>query len=167
MKTHLGNYVREQRTARGLTLGQLAKEVGYRNVGKGVNRLRALEESGTAHRKLLDAVVRALRLDARIVEELTLADRDEREREWSQWANEPIRPYVVEKIIPGVYRDLKIPDEHLDDPQGFAQRHAEQNRRRVCFVASRRLSVWIGEDGIVEGETAAQPDVPNRPYMTV
>ena len=128
MRSRLGGFIREQRKARGLTRGKLAIEVGYRNTSKGTNRLRALEDSGTAHPALLEGVVRVLELDAEIVEELTLADRDQRDCEWEQWADEPIRPYVVERLIPGVYRQLQIADEHLDDPQSYARQYAASTR---------------------------------------
>lgn len=68
MKNRLGSWVREQRVARGLTLGRLAAEVGYRNIGKGTNRLHQLETEGEFHPDLLLKVIAALDLDTSCVD---------------------------------------------------------------------------------------------------
>ncbi len=76
MVTKLGAYCRTQRITKGFTLGQLAKEVGYRNIGKGANRLYTLETTGEAHPDLLVKVVQVLELDPGVVKELI--DQDPR-----------------------------------------------------------------------------------------
>ena len=46
MPAHLGNYFRKVRLAKGLSLGQLARQVGYRNISKGCRRIQNFETSG-------------------------------------------------------------------------------------------------------------------------
>jgi len=46
MTNNLGAYFREQRLQQGLTLGELARRVGYRNVTKGSNKIIHFEREG-------------------------------------------------------------------------------------------------------------------------
>jgi len=51
--SHLGQFFRRRRAERGLGLGDLARLLGYRNVSKGANRIRAFEGGGEVHPVLL------------------------------------------------------------------------------------------------------------------
>ena len=73
--TNLGSFIRAERVGRGLTLGQLARLVGYRNLNKGARRLACLEHTGTATPVLLVNVAEALALDWTTVERLAEEDR--------------------------------------------------------------------------------------------
>jgi hypothetical protein len=44
---NLGNFFHERRVRQGLTLGQIARMVGFRNVSKGANRIARFEREGT------------------------------------------------------------------------------------------------------------------------
>jgi hypothetical protein len=73
--TTLGSFIRARRIGRGLSLGQLARLVGYRNISKGARRLACLEHTGTATPVLLVNVAEALALDWTTVERLAEEDR--------------------------------------------------------------------------------------------
>jgi hypothetical protein len=108
--SNLGAALRTRRTALALTPQQVAARIGYRNVNKGANRVLALEECGEGTAELLARVVVALQLDAAVVEELIAQDHAAFVREWSVWADEVIRPYLVVKLMPGVYQHHALPD---------------------------------------------------------
>jgi Helix-turn-helix domain len=56
----LGRYFREQRIQHGLTFGQLAQTVGYRNVSRGSNKICCLEREGVVTEELLARIAEAL-----------------------------------------------------------------------------------------------------------
>ncbi len=168
----LGSYCRTQRVAKGLTLGELAKAVGYKNIGQGATRLHTLETTGEIHPDLLTRVVDVLGLDPTVVQQLIEEDHQDFLREWNAWADEPIRPHLIVKVIPGVYWKKNLPNDVLTPEAAeqyatqFAKDHASRHWE-VCLVLSRRESVWFDGDGHVKWRSVAQPGVPNTPYMTL
>lgn len=169
MTSHIGEYIRTRRCEKGLTIGQLARHVGYKNVGKGANRLHQLETGGEVHRDLLSKLIEALGLDPAVVAELIEQDRDEALRAWNEWADQPTRPHLVVRLIPGVYMSVEIPDDALEPikAEAFACDYARSGGRKVCLILTRRLSMWIDEEGKVTGRTEAKPHLPNVRYMTL
>ena len=167
--TKLGVFIRAERLRDGLTLGQLARLVGYRNLSKGARRLACLEHTGTAMPVLLVNVAEALALDWTTVERLAEEDRQERLREWERWVSEPVPMYLVVRLMAAIYVRKGLPAEVTTPEQaeawacGFAHRH----RCRVCLVLSRRWSVWIDADGQIQARTEARPGEPNMPFMQV
>jgi hypothetical protein len=165
----LGVFIRAERLRDGLTLGQLARLVGYRNLSKGARRLACLEHTGTATPDLLVNVAEALALDWTTVERLAEEDRQERLREWERWVSEPVPMYLVVRLMAAIYVRKGLPAEVTTPEQaeawacGFAHRH----RCRVCLVVSRRWSLWINADGQVEARTEARTGEPNMPLMRV
>jgi hypothetical protein len=75
----------------------------------------------------------------------------------------------VAKLLPGVYAYVGIPDEMLSPAaaETFAVRHARENRRLVCLVVSRRVSIWVRSDGTVAKRIEARPGERALPFMTV
>jgi len=106
---NLGDFFRDRRIERGLSLTQLARLVGYRNLNKGMRNILRFERDGTIRDDLLVALAEALEVDWCIVEELTDKDRQERLREWKEWANEPIPMYMVVRYMAAVYGKKPLP----------------------------------------------------------
>jgi len=77
MTNHLGTYFRQQRLQQGLTLGDLARRAGYRNVSKGANKIVAFEREGQITEELLARLADALGIDWPTVERLIDQDRRE------------------------------------------------------------------------------------------
>jgi len=143
MTSKLGEYCRTQRIAKGLTLGQLAVQVGYRNLGKGTNRLHQFETTGEIHSELLGKIVQVLGLDAALIRQLIEQDHQEYLGEWNAWADEPIKPHMVIRLIPGVYQRRELPDDALtpDAAEQYALQFAKEHHWKICLVISRRMSV--------------------------
>jgi transcriptional regulator with XRE-family HTH domain len=167
MPNHLGTYFRERRQQQGLTLGQLARMVGYRNVSKGSNKIVRFEREGAITEELLALLAEALHIDLPTVEELIEQDRKERLRAWEEWANKPEPMQLIVKYIPAVYGTVPLPPaaKTPEEAEAFACGYAKQHGRRVCLAVSRRLSIWINKEGQVEARTEAKPDSPNMPFM--
>jgi hypothetical protein len=131
--TNLGAFIRAERKRRGLTLGQLARQVGYRNLAKGTRRLSCLEQTGTARADLLAHVVDTLGLNWTMVERLAEEDRQERLREWEAWVNEPVPMCLVVRLMAGVYARQGLPAEVTtpEKAEAWACTFARQHRCRV------------------------------------
>jgi hypothetical protein len=82
MMSKLAAFIQAERLKRGLSLGKLARMVGYRNIAKGARRIIALERTGMAKPDLLVNVAEALDLDWTVVERLVEEDHQERLRKW-------------------------------------------------------------------------------------
>jgi hypothetical protein len=89
--------------------------------------------------------------------------------EWEQWADEPIEPYLVVRLMAALYSPKNIPAELHSDRESlerFASDFARGNRRfRVCLVLCRRIRVWFARDGSKEGETEDTFEQSFQPYM--
>src|SRR4051812_7321926 len=103
MSTHLARHFQQARLDRCLSLGQVARLAGYKNVSGGCNRLCHFERTGSINRQLLRQLAAILEIDEATIKEM--ADRDQGEflDAWARWVNEPIQPYLVLKIMPAVY----------------------------------------------------------------
>src|SRR6516162_3460350 len=143
--TNLGSYIRDERVGRGLTLGQLARLVGYRNLNKGARRITCLEHTGTATPDLLVNVAEAVDLNWTTVERLADEDHQESLRAWEAWVNEQVPMYLVIRLMAAVYARQTLPSEieTTVEAEAWASTFARQHRCRVCLVVSRRWSVWI------------------------
>jgi transcriptional regulator with XRE-family HTH domain len=169
MINNLGTYFRDQRIHQGLSLSDLAQMVGYKNLSKGSNKIVRFEREGVITEELLARLADALRIDLPTVENLIEQDRQERLREWEEWVSQPVPMQLIAKIMPAVYSRVPLPDEITtpEQAEAFAVDYAKQNKRQVCLVVSRRLSVWIDAEGEVYARTEATPDEPNVPFMQV
>jgi transcriptional regulator with XRE-family HTH domain len=144
--SHLGDFFRERRNERGLSLGQLAGIVGYQNVSRGSNRIHKFESGGKVAPDLFARLASALEICPDQVRALAAEDY----REWLAWANEPMRPYVVIRHLACIYQRIELPDDALDPEaaEAFAARLARERNRMVCLVLNRRLSVGFDATGL-------------------
>jgi hypothetical protein len=77
--------------------------------------------------------------------------------------------YLVIRLMAAVYARQTLPSEieTADEAEAWACTFARQHRCCVCLVVSRRLSVWIDQQGEIEARTKAVPGEPNMPFMEV
>jgi transcriptional regulator with XRE-family HTH domain len=167
---NLSSHFKAQRLARSLNLGDLARLVGYRNIGKGMNRILRFEREDIVKEDLLLKIAGALGIDWATVEQLADQDRQEHIQAWNKWADEPVPMELVIRLMPAIYSPRPLPAE-ITTPEAaevFACDLARQLHKKICLVVSRRKSVWINEDGIVENRTEASPfRGPNMPWMQI
>jgi transcriptional regulator with XRE-family HTH domain len=169
MKTHLATYFCDQRTEKGVTLGQLARMVGYKNVSKGANKISRFEQQGTVTEELLVRLAEALDIDLPTVEALMEKDQEDHLQRWQEWVNEPVPMCLVVRYIPGVYGRQALPEDvkTQEEAESYACQFARQSGKKVCLALSRRHSVWIDETGKIYDRTEATPNHPNAPYMSL
>jgi hypothetical protein len=169
MATLLAQHFHDLRVERGLNLAQLAAQVGYANVTKGINRLVTFERHGQVHPDLLRKLSIVLGVNDDIVR--TLAAEDERRflDGWNRWADEPVEPYAVVRLLPAVYKTVRLPAglRSLNEGEAFTADLARQWSRKVCLVISRRYSLWLDEQGKAYARTKAELGQPNGPFMAL
>jgi hypothetical protein len=169
MSTHMSRHFEQARLARSLKPSELARLAGCPNVLKNGNRIRQFELTGDISQQLFDKLTAVLEIDAATIEKLVEQDRREFFDNWLAWVNEPITPYLVERLIAAVYRRVPVPSEitTMVEAESWAAAVALERSRKCCLVWSRRISVWISEDGTVYSRTEAVPGEPNAPWMKI
>jgi hypothetical protein len=170
MTTHLARYFHERRLQKGLKLSAVALRVGYRRTDRslshGCNRLHRFETTGDVDVRLFKKLMAVLEIDQATVNGLLQEDLEV----WLKWANEPIRPYLVVRLMPAIYSQGELPDEirSAEEAQRYASEFAKEHRLRVCLVLSRRVSVYFADDGSFQYASEAVPGgEPNQPYTKI
>lgn len=83
--------------------------------------------------------------------------------------NQPVPMELILKLIPAVYKLVKIPD-HIKDADGaieFASGVAKEWGRAACLAINRKESIWFKEDGTIKFRSTAQPGIPNIPFSSI
>jgi transcriptional regulator with XRE-family HTH domain len=152
MSTHLSRFFRQRREARKFSFGDLARRLGYRNVTKGANRIIKFERDGNIRPDLFRKLAEALEISDDEIRRCVEADR----AEWERWADEPIEPHLVARIMCAVYSTKMIPPEiqaSRASMEAFASAFAKERKWRVWLVISKRTRIWFNERGEPTGET--------------
>jgi hypothetical protein len=160
MQNHLGSHFRARRLTLGLTPGDVARRLGYRNVSKGARRLRDLEAGQGAPADFLARLAAQLGVTPEAVRELSERDRREYVEAWERWASEPVLPQVVVRLLPGFFGNFRLP-EGVTTPEAAVAHGQELARRlhKIVFVRlNRRESVTLNELGEVTSRSVATPD---------
>jgi len=169
MESKLSKHFRNVRLAKSLTLGQLTRLVGYTNISKGANRINAFERGGGVRADLRTKIAEVLGIDPLTVDRLMEEDRRQFFAEWSAWAHEPIRPYLVVRFMAAIYAQHNLPEEiqSVEEAEAYATNVARTRHLRCCLVLSRKISVWIEADGSISRVTEAVPGEVNTPVMRI
>ena len=158
--SYLSDHFRKKRQALRLSIAQLARQAGYRNINKGVRRVQEFEMGGDAHEEFLGKLAVALDVDDATMSDLIEQDRQAHER----WLDEPVEPSLVARVMAAFYSSLSIPPDiasQQDACEQYASAKAKELGLRVCLVWNRRLSVYFDRNGEVEGRHQ------EAPYMSV
>lgn len=169
MSTHLSRYFAERRREAGRKPGELARLAGCGNVEKNGGRIRTFELTGRISRELFERLARILEIDGPTIERLVEQDRQEFFARWLAWVNEPIKPYLVIRLIPGIYSRRGVPTEitTLEEAETWASSVAAGCSRHCSLVWTRRISSWFDGNGVLLERTEAVPGEPNTPWMSV
>lgn len=168
LSTHLSEHFRERRLALELRQGEVARRLGYKSIVGGANKIVRFEQTGEIDHKLLLRLAEVLGIDQATIAALIEQDRREFFDAWNEWANQPIRPHLIEKVIPAVFAKRDIPDEILGDTEAmerYASASAKKHKKLTFLILSRRLSISFNEDGTKRFVNEARPGEPAGPYM--
>ena len=147
-------------------MSDMARRLGYSNLSKGCRRISAVEDGGPANPP---------DLPSRIVEILGISDETVKQmlhrdfEMWQAWLNEPVAMRMVIRLMAAVYSPHTIPPSitTADEAEAYARQIAKERRLKVCLVLSRRVSVWIDNDGSIVARTEAEAGLPNMPFMQI
>jgi hypothetical protein len=107
-------------------------------------------------------------VDLDLPSRLWLIEQDRREfiQRWNKWADEPITPHLVVRVIPGVYFEEEIAEgvRTTEAMVQYAADYARRLRKKVWLVLSRRLTIYFEEDGTKHVQKAV-PGRCNTPFM--
>lgn len=166
--TILSRHFKNRRLDLGLRPGDVARLLGYRSIVGAANKICRFEETGIVHAELFVKLAAAFGVAAPTIDRLVEEDRRADFEAWVSWANTPIRPHLLIKLIPGIFGANEIPDVLLGDHEAmerFVADLARRSQKRVWLVLSRRLSIVFDEDGRRLHIEEAAPGRPNGPYM--
>jgi len=163
--SHLSNCLRKRRTEKKLSLGQVAHLLGYTNLSKGANRIQRFEVGGKIAPDLLTKLSEVLEIGPDEIRQRINEDY----RDWLAWADEPVRPYIVVRLMACVYQRVQLPDEALTEEAAgaFASKVAKEKNMRAWLVLSRRVSVGFDASGEERGRMEATPEMPCEPFMMI
>jgi hypothetical protein len=148
MLTRTGAFIADQRRAQRLNPQELASRVGYQNLGKGGNRILALERDGVTVPGLLDKIISTLGLDREVVRGLVDEDRREFHEAWERWVNETIEPQLRRRWMPAIWGRVPLPKGlSREEAVEFAKTRAVEERRTFVLVWSRREENWLYPSG--------------------
>lgn len=163
----LGHHLRAVRLQLGLSVVELARLCGYRNTSKGCRRIVTCETTGVVHPELLAALAAQLEVSDDTIRDLAGEDCRLYLKRWAEWVNEPVKPYIIIRLLPAIYQRIQVPQEAitLEEAEALASAHAIRSSRSCCLVWSRRLSIWIDADGSVYSRKEAVPGELNCPSI--
>ncbi len=168
MSNHLGRCVRNRREELGLRRSQVARLLGYENVGKGSGRLHRVEEGRWISRDFLQRLMVVLQIEPQVVQELIDRDRREYVEAWNKWADQPTPMTAAIRLIPGFIVGIDLPNGITSPEQAvaWAAETAIRRRLKLFVVANRRLSYTVHEDGRVD-DIHATPDSNAMPWSAL
>jgi transcriptional regulator with XRE-family HTH domain len=166
MSTHLSCFFRQRREARKFSFGDVARRLGYKNVAKGANKVIKFERDGNIRPDLFSKLAAVLEISVEDIRRCIEEDKGE----WERWADEPIEPHLVARVMCAVYSTKRIPVELQASRaamEEFASEFASERRWRVWLVLSKRTRVWFDEKGARTGVTEDTFEESFGPFMRI
>ncbi len=166
MATNLSNHFRRQRIALRMRPGQVARLLGYRSVVGAANKIVRFEETGDIDRRLFQKLAAVLFIDKATIKRLMEKDRRELVQRWHEWANQRIRPHLIEEVAPGIYMVHCLPEDVTtpDQMENYAADLAGTVRQPIWLIFSRKLAVYFDHGGRKRAVHEAAPGEPTEPY---
>ena len=140
--SHIGELFEIARREAGLTPKEAALAAGYQNLNKGLRRLNMLEDGQTMLHdpRIVDRFAAVLGIDEADIAVASALD-------WEEW-DRPIKPYLVERLMPAVYRRHELPEDcPVDKARKIATKMSVVTGRSFCLVLSRVRTVYFYPSG--------------------
>jgi hypothetical protein len=107
-----------------------------------------------------------LGVDRATIKGLIEKDRRELVARWTEWANQPITPHLIARLLPGYFMSHPIPEDltTLDEMERHASELASDLHQEIWLVVNRKLAIYFNEGGIKRAIQEAAPGQPLEPY---
>ena len=150
--THMAKHFQKQRVEMRLSLTQLAKMVGYRNLSKGYRKIDEFERTGRCHPDLFAKLAVALGIDEATRNRLAYED-------YKDWIRTPANPPTPYLLRAGLRACLDVPEglKTVEEMEKYASEQARQHGAAVCLVLNNRIYVRFAADGSLRDIAEAQP----------
>ena len=134
-----------------------------------MRRIIDLEREGKIHPEILMKIISTLKLDKDIVNELIHKDKEEYEKAFEKWVNEPTSMYYTIRMMPTIYLSYDLPTNIKSEEEAIDYVSAvAREKRKLCWLnLSRKITVFINELVEVIGRIEAAPFELNLPYMGI
>ncbi len=140
--SHIGRLFRSTRKEAGVTLKDVVLAAGYRNLNKGLRRLSMLEDGRT--------LLPDTRTVGKFAAVLSIDDGDiamALDLDWQE-LDRPIKSYLVERLMPAVYRRHELPEDcTVSDAHKIGARMSAETGRSFCLVLSGVRCVYFYPSG--------------------
>jgi len=162
-------YLKEERLEQNFNTAELARLMGYKNVGKGMNRIIDLERENIIIPEVLEKIVNALNLDREYVNSLIVKDSDEDRRIFEEWLSQPIEMHYVMRLMPTIYLSYDLPTNINTEEEAvnFVVSIAKEKHNKCLVILSRKEKVYIAEDGDIRGKIETKFGDEDYPYVMV
>jgi hypothetical protein len=166
MATNLSSHFRQRRLELAFRPGQIAKILGYTSLVGAANKIVRFEETGDIEYRFFKKLAAVLGIERATILRLMEQDRRELVARWTEWANQPIAPHLIARLLPGYFMAHPIPEEltTLDEMEAHASELAADLHQKIWLVVSRKLAVYFNEDGRKRAVQEAAPGRPLEPY---
>ena len=141
--SNIAQLFKAARRKAGTTAKEVVLSAGFKNANKGLRRLNSLEDGKTKLHdpRTVERFAAVLDLDEADIAVASALDWQELDR--------PIKPYLVERLIPAVYRRHQLPEDcSLEDVRSMAARMSAETGRSFCLVLSMVRCVYFYPSGI-------------------
>ena len=171
MKNLFGQYVKDSMKRKGLTRGQLAAVMGYKNIDKGCRRLLEVETGEFPDEIFLEKLIDALELDPEKAWGYLLAMENEAEIEFAKWQKNPVPMRIIVENVSGtwmgamiaaVHDRIKIPVHVVSEEEAtdYACHVARDKGLALRLILNRRWSLLINKDGKVISRSETTKKMP-------
>jgi hypothetical protein len=169
MATNLSNLFRRQRIGLNLRPGQVAKILGYTSLVGAANNVVRFEQTGNVDHRFFKKLAGVLGIERATILRLMEQDRSELVAQWTEWANRPITPHLIARLLPGYFMAHSIPEgvTTLDEMEGHTSELAADLHQKIWLVVSRRLAIYFNEGGRKRAVQEASPGRPLEPYRLI
>ena len=143
MSRRVGEYFKQRRLEKGLSIVQLAEAVGLTSSNKDARRIGAFEQSGRTTPDLFARLMVALDVDQATLKRLAYEDY----KEWLSSLNTPLCPYLVLRALNG--GPIRIPDyvQSVSGMELYAILLAATFQGDVGLIVTPRIKIWFTSEG--------------------
>jgi len=128
-----------------------------------------LEARGRATDDLVVRAGLALGLTADVLSDRLAADREAMSASWTRWADEPVAPSAMVRLIPAIWKSLPVPPEcsTRDAATQWLASLTEYQGMVRCLSWDRRTAIYIDPDGSIRTEVSNGPGQQVHPSSAV
>jgi len=140
--SHIGNLFIDARKEAGLRSKDVVLLAGYTKISKGMRHLQSLEDGRSLipNWHLVDKFAVALDITEADIQAALALDWEE--------LNRPIMPYLIERLMPAVYRRHELPENCTEwEAREIGSEKSIESGRSFCLVLSRVRTVYFYPSG--------------------